>query len=445
MEDVKKKAIIYSRVSTENQDYTRQYNDLIECAKYKKFEIVKVFQEKISGSTKTSTRLEFSSLLSYLEENQDVKDIFVWELSRIGRNFANVIYTINELTEKGINLHFQKEGYSTLNSDGTKNSMVNLITGMLSGFAEIELETTKARIKSGLRQSKKEGGANGSIYMPYGYKNENKKIVINESEIETVKSIFKLFISGYGTQKIAKHLNSNDIKSKTGKTWSDQSIYRILKNPIATGKRRHKSEIFKFEHLRIISDLEFDKVQTILKEKYNKQGINTKFDNLLKGKIICGECGLGYFQHKRISGKDNAYKCLSKRYAYKSNDKKTCDNPSIGIDKLNDAILFYLKRSKLVNLSEINTDLLEKSQEKLINYNSELDINKKELEKANNQRSELVRMKLNGIINESDYIKEYSNLNNLVTKLERNLNIINTKIYDLKQLIDFIYLVLSLN
>ena len=103
------------------------------------------------------------------------------------------------------------------------------------------------------------------------------------------------------------------------------------------GERKYKTEYFKSPI--IIDKNTFEKVQLLLQSRDNKKDINRKYPNIFKGKIQCGntKCGLTYAMHKRASGKDNAYRCLSKRY------RTDCDNPSINIDKLNNAVYDYLE------------------------------------------------------------------------------------------------------
>ena len=51
--------VIYSRVSTEEQDNERAINELKEYAAYKKYDIIGIFEEKITGTTKALDRIEF--------------------------------------------------------------------------------------------------------------------------------------------------------------------------------------------------------------------------------------------------------------------------------------------------------------------------------------------------------------------------------------------------
>ena len=80
------KAVIFSRVSSEGnrQDNQRQINELKEYAQKMGYDIVKVYEEKVSGFKKNEDREVFSRMLEEVGE-LDVDKVLVWELSRIGR------------------------------------------------------------------------------------------------------------------------------------------------------------------------------------------------------------------------------------------------------------------------------------------------------------------------------------------------------------------------
>lgn len=87
---------IYSRVSTIDQDYKRQTNELRECAKLMGIEITHVFEEKESGFN--NDRPEFAKLKELTKEDIDI--ILVWELSRLSRRSLYLQQQIETLPRK---------------------------------------------------------------------------------------------------------------------------------------------------------------------------------------------------------------------------------------------------------------------------------------------------------------------------------------------------------
>ena len=104
------KAVIYARVSstTERQSTERQVADLKEYAAYSKMDVVKVFEEKISGAKKNAERPVLQQALDYCKGEQ-IDMLLVSELSRLGRNSFEVMETIKWLVDSKINLYMQKE------------------------------------------------------------------------------------------------------------------------------------------------------------------------------------------------------------------------------------------------------------------------------------------------------------------------------------------------
>lgn len=79
-------------------------------------------------------------------------------------------------------------------------------------------------------------------YLLYGYKLENKKILIDEEQAEVVRYIYKQYALGRYVKDIMKDLNDKHIYHK-GKPFQRTTIYNILKNEKYTGIYRYEDEI----------------------------------------------------------------------------------------------------------------------------------------------------------------------------------------------------------
>jgi len=325
---------------------------------FKNLQVAEVFGEKISGTIKAIERPEFNKMLHYIEE-YDIHHVLVTELSRLGRKMRDTINIIQDFNERKICVHIFQDSLSTLDKNFKENKFTGLIINILVGFADIERETFAERSKSGLRFNVKNQGSGTGIIKPFGYKKVGQKLMVDDEEAEIVKLIFQKYLQGYGSQQIANLLNDNGIKTKYNKIfkedriiktrsgrykkassyiWRDATIINILKNSIYKGERNHKGEVFEID--AIIDADTFANAELLRKEKYNKKDNIRQNQNIFKDKIKCPVCGSGYFIHRRSNGRDNAYKCLSKRLK-----DVECTNNSIGIDKLNNSIYSVLKES----------------------------------------------------------------------------------------------------
>lgn len=115
----KLKGIIYSRVSTEDQEYARQTEDLVRYAKEHNIEVIRILEEKDSGFN--DYRPKFQELLTYTKNEIDI--VLVWEITRISRRSIKLPETVLNFIDKGIRIFAYKDGFSTHNPDGTVNSM----------------------------------------------------------------------------------------------------------------------------------------------------------------------------------------------------------------------------------------------------------------------------------------------------------------------------------
>lgn len=97
------KTIIYSRVSTQGQDFNRQIDELRAYTISQSWTVDAIFAEKISGAKKNDERLELSRMMDYIDAHQ-VDKVLIWELSRLGRNTIEVLKTIELLNEAKVSL-----------------------------------------------------------------------------------------------------------------------------------------------------------------------------------------------------------------------------------------------------------------------------------------------------------------------------------------------------
>ena len=154
------KVVIYARVSTSAQDYTRQITELRKYAKKQNFEIVKEFSEKISGGKKIEERAAIKELLDFVQSNK-VEKVLVYECSRLSRRQLDFLSIIEQLTEAGVSLYILQNGLETLLPDGKPNPIANLCFGIIAEFNNLEKNLIRARCASGYEHYRAKGGRVG--------------------------------------------------------------------------------------------------------------------------------------------------------------------------------------------------------------------------------------------------------------------------------------------
>jgi DNA invertase Pin-like site-specific DNA recombinase len=188
------KVVIYSRVSTITQDYKRQTEELKEYSQKMGFQVIKTFEEKISGGKNNEERPKLMEMINFIKENK-IDKVLCWELSRIGRNTIEVLKTIKLLNDNCISLFIKNYNIETLNDKCEVNPLSQFMIQILTSVSEMEKTTIRQRVKSGYDQFRKNGGKVGR---KEGYK-KNK-----ESLLEENKDVLKLLKQGYSVRKVMK-------------------------------------------------------------------------------------------------------------------------------------------------------------------------------------------------------------------------------------------------
>ena len=154
------KVVIYARVSTSAQDYTRQITELRKYARKQNFEIVKEFSEKISGGKKVEERTAIKEMLDFVKFNK-VDKVLIYECSRLSRRQLDFLSIIEQLTEQGVSLFILQNGLETLLPDGKPNPIANLCFGIIAEFNTLEKNLIRARMSSGYEHHRASGGSVG--------------------------------------------------------------------------------------------------------------------------------------------------------------------------------------------------------------------------------------------------------------------------------------------
>jgi DNA invertase Pin-like site-specific DNA recombinase len=188
------KVVIYSRVSTNSQDYKRQTEELLEFSKNMNYEVVSIFEEKISGGKKNEERPELMKMINFIKKNK-IDKVLCWELSRLGRNTIEVLKTIQLLNENCISLYIKNHNIETLNDKCEINPMSQFLIQILTSVSEMEKTQIRQRIKSGYESYRKNGGKVGR---KEGFKKDTETLLTEH------KDVVKLLKQGYSVRKTMK-------------------------------------------------------------------------------------------------------------------------------------------------------------------------------------------------------------------------------------------------
>lgn len=219
--DIPLRVTFYARVSTDKDEQLNSldnqihyYEDLIRKNKAWTF-VPGYIDEGLSGIS-TKKRENFHRMVED-GKNGDFDLVITKEITRFARNTLDSIQYTRELLSNGVAIFFQNDNINTLDEDS------ELRLTIMSGIAQDELRKLSSRVKFGHQQAIKSGVVIGNSRI-FGYKKENKRLVIDEKEAPMVRELFELYatdqysmkqIEGIFWNKGYRNLNGNRIAHST--------------------------------------------------------------------------------------------------------------------------------------------------------------------------------------------------------------------------------------
>lgn len=182
----------YIRVSTDEQDLSKQKHLLLEFAQHERL-IIDQFIEAEVSSRKTPKERRIEELLNLLNAGDH---LLVAELSRLGRNMLETLNIITTLSERGIRISFVRQ--PELSTSGAHGK---LLLAIYSYFAEAERDYISLRTRQGLAAARASGKMLGR---PKGSRNRNGSVLTPYSD--QIEAYLKLGLSVSAIRKLINPL-----------------------------------------------------------------------------------------------------------------------------------------------------------------------------------------------------------------------------------------------
>jgi len=142
------KVALYTRVSTEDQSTERQIAELREYAKGRGWDLGEIYTENASGTN--NKRKEFQAMLAAARAKKfDI--LLVWKLDRLSRSLRDLVTTLQELDEIGVQFVSLKDQIDLTTSAG------RLMLHIVGAFAQFEADLIRERVRSGLENARRKG------------------------------------------------------------------------------------------------------------------------------------------------------------------------------------------------------------------------------------------------------------------------------------------------
>ena len=350
--DIEMRVTFYARVSTDSDEQKNSlgnqivyYEDFIKRNKAWTF-VPGYIDEGLSGIS-TKRRENFNRMIEDAE--CDKFDLVITkEISRFARNTLDSIQYTRQLLNDGVGVFFQNDNINTFDEDS------ELRLAIMSSIAQDELRKLSSRVKFGQQQAIKQSVVFGNSRI-FGYKKDNKRLIIDEEQAPMVRELFELYATDeYSMKQLETLFWEKGYRNYNGKKIAHSTMSNMISNPkykgyyvgnkvrivdMFTKKQKflppEEWVMFKDETGEIVpaivSEELWDQANVVLRKRSDdvkgRQGI-CNHANLLTGKLYCTHCGEPYYRREskdKSGNKNSKWVCSGKI----KNGKDSC--PSFAI------------------------------------------------------------------------------------------------------------------
>ena len=320
--DIPLRVTYYARVSSESDEQLNSlgnqiqyYEDFIRRNAAWTF-VPGYIDEGLSGIS-TKRRENFNRMID--DAADDTFDLIITkEISRFARNTLDSIQFTRQLLGCGVGVFFQNDNINTFDEDS------ELRLSIMSSIAQDELRKLSSRVKFGHQQAIKNNVVLGNSRI-FGYRKENRRLVIDEEQAPMVRELFELYASDqYSMKQIEALFWEKGYRNLNGKKIAHTTMSNMISNPkykgyyvgnkvkvvdMFTKKQKflppEEWVMFKDETGEIVpaivSEELWDQANAILRRRSddvkNLQGV-CNHANLLTGKLFCTCCGTAYYRRE---------------------------------------------------------------------------------------------------------------------------------------------------
>jgi DNA invertase Pin-like site-specific DNA recombinase len=229
--------IAYARFSPQKDagnkmSIQQQFDAIRESARLHGETVLDEYKDEYKSGASTKNRPGLRDAMVHAAESKST--LVVYSLSRFSRSTGDCIQLLESLRESGCGIRSITEHFDN------NTPMGRLVFTMLSGFNQFFRES-QAEITRGAARYRMKNGLKHGSRPPYGYRFEDKKMIPNADEQDTLERIFSYILRNQAAgihvsaPLLAKHLNACRKRMRNGSKWTANNLYRILRKIDAEG------------------------------------------------------------------------------------------------------------------------------------------------------------------------------------------------------------------
>ena len=317
--------------------------------------------------------------------------LIIKDFSRFSRRNSRGLVELEDLRDAGVRIISIGDNIDFPNDDDWLKIQFQFLIN------EMPVTDTSKKVRSVVKRRQEEG--RWLCAAPYGYiLNKQQIFEVVPTEAEVIRTIFKLYLDGWGYKKIANYLTDNNVptprmsecerraaagepvRRKTKAAWAIVTVQGILGNDFYIGTLRQgkftrvkingsdrklderEHRVFEHHHQEIVDYRTFATARALREERSTSHYRGVKInDNVYSGFLFCGDCGSPMFAMSRRDIRD-AYRCGE----YHRRGRKACTSHHIRVDKLDELVKDYVRKVKENSaqmLDRLNADLARETED----------------------------------------------------------------------------------
>ena len=393
---------IYVRLSQEDRASNSIKNQLFEgevFAKKNKLSF-KIYDEGegLSGKLGLEDRPQLKELFEDIIEG-NINAVWFRDSNRLSRNELLYHQSLEIFSKQEVQVYFGDKHFDY------NSPSANMMQSIKATFDAMKILEQSVATKKALRGRLERGETVGTL--PFGYKSDNNKLVIDEVTAPIVREIFNKSLKGMGTEPIAQWLRNEGIPTKNKKgTWHHSTISHIIKNTVYKGERTYGG--INYKSPTIIDEVLWDKTNEHLQEMRKYTGKATTHKHLLSNMLKCGKCGRkvsGRIIKQYVKNKDNvkveyehkSYVCISQR-----KKETNCKKPTIKLGKLDDLIWAKFVMDNSLSKLIVSHFKTTKNNDNLTALKGDLKSLESSKKKLLKDKDKLIQLVLDGVLSNED-------------------------------------------
>ncbi len=227
-----------------------------------------------------------SKRLLELIKNRQIAGVCIYRTDRLTRSLRDLLDYIELCNANGVKLVSISENFDTESVPG------RLLIGILGTFAQFERESISERVKMAMNMCRARGAFIGGP-VPAGMGVEgargHRQLVLDPQWSPFIAELWKRCLDGASLSQLADWLNTKGVPSSHRRTWSRQTVFKLLRRRSYIGK--------------LVDEATWQAVQQVLAQRRpsarpgfgerlpHRVGVGANRVYVLQGVARCGLCG----------------------------------------------------------------------------------------------------------------------------------------------------------